>query len=375
MGLISTQGRVMSHLLSGDHAVASQWIGYTQFLLKLGDAATGLARQFPSPEQVLKGPKSQPMDDWRREILQCDARNLVLPPASWVLTISHADYPPLLAECSDAPFLLFGRGDAETLSKPAIAIVGSRRPSLDGCVLAERFAYELASAGFVIVSGLATGIDTAAHRGAINAGGETVAVIATGIDKTYPSSNQSLCAQIANNGAVVSQFLPASAPKKHHFPRRNRTLSGLALATVVIEAGVPSGTLITATAAAEQGRDVFALPWSVNHYGGKGCLQLLMDGALLAIAPSDVIRGVNWFRPSVTIPELDLTTCSERQDTVSNEISDALIAVVGDGFHSADELAASLAMDITEVQRALIRLEIDGQLTRLAHGYWTRTPL
>jgi DNA processing protein len=365
----------MPHLLSGNCTVASQWIGYTQFLLKLGDEATGLARQFTSPDQVLRGPRTPSMDEWRRAILRCDAGNVGLPPGSWVQTISDEDYPPLLAECSDAPFLLFGRGDVETLSKPAIAIVGSRRPSLDGCVLAERFAYELASVGFVIVSGLATGIDTAAHRGAIKAGGKTVAVIATGIDKTYPLSNSSLSAEIVNSGAVVSQFPPASAPKKHHFPRRNRTLSGLALATVVIEAGIPSGTLITATAAAEQGRDVFALPWSINHHGGRGCLQLLMDGALLAVTPSDVVRAVNWFRPSIGIPELDVTDCSAMQGRAAHGTSDALVAVVGDGLHSADELASALAMDITEVQRALIQLEIDGRLTRLAHGYWTRTPI
>jgi len=292
----------MAHALSGDDQNAARWIGYARFLLSVGDEARALAQAFPTPDHVLQGAGTSIVRSWRQNVLCCDANQIRLPPSSWALPISDADYPALLAECSDAPCVLFGRGDASVLTKPAIAIVGSRQPSLDGRLLAEKFAHDLASAGFVVVSGLATGIDAAAHRGAIKAGGETVAVVATGIDMTYPRSNVNLCEEIANNGAVVSQFLPASAPKKHHFPRRNRTLSGLALATVVIEAGVPSGTLITATAAAEQGRDVFALPWSVNHSGGEGCLRLLMDGALMAVSPVDVIRAVNWCHPCIEAP-------------------------------------------------------------------------
>ena len=163
---------------------------------------------------------------------------------------------------------------------------------MDGLKLAERFAFELAQAGFVIVSGLAQGVDTAAHKGALAAGGRTIAVMATGIDTVYPSANRQLSLDIAASGAVVTEFFPGSAPKRHHFRRRNRTISGLSIATVVIEAGVPSGTLITATAAAEQGRDVYALPWSINHKHGEGCLKLLLEGALLATDPNDIIEGV-----------------------------------------------------------------------------------
>ena len=260
----------MPHALSGDQSAASRWIGYARFLLTRGEEARSLSLAFPSPDHVLGAAETPILRLWRRNILVSVDKAALLPPLAWALPISDEDYSPLLAECSDAPCLLFGRGDPSVLTKPAIAIVGSRQPSLDGCSLAEHFAHDLARAGFVIVSGLASGIDTAAHRAAIKAGGQTIAVVVTGIDTTYPRSNKSLCEEIVINGALVSQFLPTSAPKKHHFPRRNRTLSGLSLATVVIEAGVPSGTLITATAAAEQGRDVFALPWSVNHRGGRG---------------------------------------------------------------------------------------------------------
>ena len=368
----------MPHALSGNRGAASRWIGYARFLLTGGDEARALALAFPSPDHVLGAAETPMLRLWRRDVLASVDKAALLPPASWALPISDEDYSPLLAECSDAPCLLFGRGDPSVLTKPAIAIVGSRQPSLDGCYLAEHFAHDLARAGFVIVSGLASGIDTAAHRGAIKAGGKTIAVVATGIDTTYPRSNRPLCEEIVKNGAVVSQFLPASAPRKHHFPRRNRTLSGLSLATVVIEAGVPSGTLITATAAAEQGRDVFALPWSVYHRGGRGCLELLMDGALLALKPADVIRAVNWSRPYSEVPDWneaafkDTAGPAAQRSPSENEAFDLLLAAMGDGYHSAEDLATALSLDIRVVHQALAQLEIDGQLTRQGQAHWTR---
>lgn len=183
----------MPHALSGDQSAASRWIGYARFLLTRGEEARSLALAFPSPDHVLEAAETPMLRLWRRDVLASVDKAALLPPASWALPISDEDYSPLLAECSDAPCLLFGRGDPSVLTKPAIAIVGSRQPSLDGCSLAEHFGHDLARAGFVIVSGLASGIDTAAHRGAIKAGGQTIAVVATGIDTTYPRSNRSLC--------------------------------------------------------------------------------------------------------------------------------------------------------------------------------------
>ena len=368
----------MPHALSGDQSAASRWIGYARFLLTRGEEARCLALVFPSPDHVLGAAETPILRLWRRDILVSVDKAALLPPLSWALSISDEDYSPLLAKCSDAPCLLFGRGDPSVLTKPAIAIVGSRQPSLDGCSLAEHFAHDLARAGFVIVSGLASGIDTAAHRGAIKAGGQTIAVVATGIDTTYPRSNRSLFKEIVKNGALVSQFLPTSAPKKHHFPRRNRTLSGLSFATVIIEAGVPIGTLITATAAAEQSRDVFALPWSVNHRGGRGCLELLMDGALLALKPADVIRAVNWSHRHIAVPDLDEATFKDTAHTGAlsspqeNDVFDLLLAAVGDGYDSAEDLATALSLDIRVVHQALAPLEIDGQLNRQGQVHWTR---
>jgi DNA protecting protein DprA len=193
--------------------------------------------------------------------------------------------------------VLFCQGDLTLLRQPAIAVVGSRRPSHDGSAAAFDLGAQLAGYGFVVVSGLARGIDGHAHTGALSVGGATIAVMATGLDRIYPGIHKKLAATIAESGLLVTEFHPYVNPEKWHFPRRNRTLSGLCLGTVVVEAGRPSGSLLTATAAAEQGREVFAYPWSVYHKGGEGCRYLLGDGAHLAQCAHDVVLGLG---PSTT---------------------------------------------------------------------------
>lgn len=288
----------MPVMLTCEGVMPERWIGYAKYINHITSSKAELMRRWPNPESVLQAVASPELEPWRQSIKEArKPYGISLPKNAWLVTLTAPHYPPLLSECGDAPACLFGLGDFGCFDAPAIAIVGSRRPSLDGLRLAETFACELARAGFVIVSGLAQGIDTAAHKGALSAGGRTIAVMATGIDTIYPAINRGLSADIANAGALVTEFLPGSAPKRHHFRRRNRTISGISLATVVIEAGVPSGTLITATAAAEQGRDVYALPWSINHGQGEGCLKLLLEGAALATCPQDVIEGSCWSKP------------------------------------------------------------------------------
>ena len=406
-----------------------RWLGYAQYITQNTSVhgSVALMRQWPNPETVLQAVANPELEQWRHSILQ--AKSPPLPKSVWLLGQTSPQYSPLLAECQDAPSLLFGLGDPSCFDCPAIAIVGSRRPSLDGLKLAERFAFELAQAGFVIVSGLAQGVDTAAHKGALAAGGRTIAVMATGIDTVYPSANRQLSLDIAASGAVVTEFLPGSAPKRHHFRRRNRTISGLSIATVVIEAGVPSGTLITATAAAEQGRDVYALPWSINHKQGEGCLKLLLEGALLATDPHDVIEGSCWskpippeavlknYRPSQGALEgfgdqrahgaAGQITCLQSQDagSESNEPSDSkrsryalsalnkglsvknevfehgqnlsyeqqvLLQFMGDGYHSAESLSEVMGHNIRDIHQALTALEISNLVTRHRSGYCKR---
>lgn len=397
----------MPVMLTCEGVMPERWIGYAKYINHLTSSKAELMRQWPNPESVLQAVASPELEPWRQSIKEGrEAYGTSLPENAWLVTLTAPHYPPLLSECSDAPACLFGLGDFGCFDAPAIAIVGSRRPSLDGLRLAETFAYELARAGFVIVSGLAQGIDTAAHKGALSAGGRTIAVMATGIDTIYPAINRGLSADIANAGALVTEFLPGSAPKRHHFRRRNRTISGMSIATVVIEAGVPSGTLITATAAAEQGRDVYALPWSINHDQGEGCLKLLLEGAALATCPQDVIEGSCWSKPiSVDTDAASYGDCrNERHQEAGGDVSQIaphpethygsrcarvdddfphgsqvlnveqqhLLEILGDGRHCVESLAVAMDADIRSVQRLLTSLELAGALRRHRDSYCKR---
>ena len=188
------------------------------------------------------------------------------------LAIDDERYPPLLRVIHDPPPLLYVRGDPAVLQEPHLAVVGSRRASPAGLRVAQILTGQVARAGLHICSGLALGIDGAAHRGALEAGGKSVAVMATGIDTIYPHRHLALAAQLEQAGCLVTEFPPGTPPLRQNFPKRNRIISGLSLGVLVVEAALPSGSLITAGAALEQGREVFALPWSMLHDGGRGCL-------------------------------------------------------------------------------------------------------
>jgi DNA processing protein len=198
-------------------------------------------------------------------------------------------YPTQLAAARGAPPELFVRGDAALLARPQIAIVGSRTPTAAGRRIAGEIARDLVGAGFAITSGLARGIDAAAHEAALDAGGITIAVCGTGLDTCYPRQNQPLFERIARQGVLVSEFPPGSRPLAHHFPRRNRIISGLARAVVVIEAAADSGSLITAGHAADQGRDVFAVPGSPLNPLAAGCNELIRNGAVLVRGATDIL--------------------------------------------------------------------------------------
>ena len=213
-------------------------------------------------------------------------------PQRRLVTRDDAAYPPLLREIPDHPPLLYARGDAELLRAPQVAIVGSRRCTPGGAQIAFDFAAELAAAGFAITSGLALGIDGQAHRGVLAAGGATLAVLATGIDRIYPPRHRALAAEIEAGGLLLTEFPPGCEAARHHFPQRNRIISGLAVATLVIEAAARSGSLITARLAADQGREVFAVPGSIRNPLARGCHGLIRDGARLAQAPADVVEGL-----------------------------------------------------------------------------------
>lgn len=268
-------------------------------------------------------------------------------------------YPALLAELDDAPPLLFLAGAPGLLERPQLALVGSRRASKPGLDTARAFARSLAGGGFVITSGLALGIDGAAHEGALEAGGKTVAVLGTGLEHVYPRRHLGLAKRIVEQGGAVISELPLNcAPQASNFPRRNRIISGLSLGTLVVEASPSSGSLITARLAAEQGREVYAIPGSIHHPGARGCHELIRQGAMLVETVQHILDGLQgWthstptveFAPSVpSHPLLDLLRASPQ---------------------SSEQLALRSGLELPQVLVELTELELDGQVACEA-GVW-----
>lgn len=291
-------------------------------------------------------------------------RGDALPAGLTVLSPQDSCYPPLLRTIHDPPARLWVRGDPHFLLRPQLAIVGARRASPAALRLARRLAGELVTAGLQVCSGLALGVDGAAHRAALDAGGSTVGVMATGIDRLYPQRHRTLATDMLQAGCLVTEFAPGEPPRRGHFPRRNRIISGMSLGVLVVEAALPSGSLITANTALEQGREVFTLPWSIAHPGGAGCLQLLRDGAKMVRDIDDVLEELG---PLFTLQQSQLPQSTEPQaDTPEGA---ALLALVGFEPVTLDELLVASQLSPPDVMAALSRLELGGCIQRCPGGY------
>jgi DNA processing protein len=284
-------------------------------------------------------------------------------PGHAIVTLADGEYPRLLLEIPDPPVLLYAAGRLELLSRPALAIVGSRNATAQGERNAEQFARAFSAAGLTIVSGLALGIDAAAHRGALRAPGSTIAVLGTGVDVVYPRQNAELAAQIAQSGLLVSEFALGSAGAAHHFPRRNRLISGLARGCLVVEAALASGSLITARAAAEQGRDVFAVPGSIHSPLSKGCHALLKQGAKLVESAEDVLGELAGFRP---------TGSASTHAPQAQAAQDPLLDHMGFDPVDVDSLCSRSGLPAERVSADLLRLELDGRVAVLPGGTYQR---
>lgn len=281
-----------------------------------------------------------------------------------ILMLGEAAYPEQLAELDDAPPLLFVRGDPAVLQNPQLAIVGSRNPSVVGREIAEDFARHLASSGLVITSGLAQGIDAASHQGALKAGGQTVAVFATGLDRVYPAKNRDLARRIVQQGGVlVSEQPPGMPPIQGNFPRRNRLISGLSLGTLVVEAALRSGSLITARLAAEQGREVFAIPGSIHNPLARGCHRLIRQGAKLVETAQDILEEL--------APQLHAILQQDDADrgVEKGAQDDPLLACMGDGISSIDQLVARSGLTAETVSSMLLMHELGGRVIASPGGY------
>ena len=287
-----------------------------------------------------------------------------------LLQLGDDAYPELLAGISGAPPRLYVAGDPELLHLPALAIVGSRNPTSGGARNAFEFARHLGATGFCIVSGLAQGIDAEAHRGALAAGAPTIAFLGHGIDRVYPACNRELAHEIARHGALVSEFPLGVAPTRALFPQRNRLISGISLGTLVVEAARRSGSLITARLAAEQGREVFAIPGSIHNPLTRGCHQLIRQGAKLVEAADDIIAElaplVGHLLESMEAPAAPRET-AVGADSEYVKLLDAL----GHDPVNIDELVERSGLTIDQVSSMLLILELEGTIEKLSGGHYS----
>jgi DNA processing protein len=292
-----------------------------------------------------------------------------------LVTVLDPAYPPLLKQIPDPPVALFARGDVALLSAPQLAMVGSRNPSVEGRRNAEEFAEYLTKCGLVITSGMALGIDAASHRGALKAGGGTVAVWGTGLDRPYPPRNRDLAEEIAARGVVISEFPPGTPPLPTHFPRRNRIISGLAVGTLVVEAASQSGSLITARLASEQGREVFAIPGSIHNPMARGCHRLLREGAKLVQAGSDILEelapllGLEF--PVVATDSGAVQTTADAAPPEDPEYK-LLLNSLDFAPTSVDALVERTGLTPDVVSSMLLMLELQGQVEASPGGRYSR---
>jgi DNA processing protein len=299
----------------------------------------------------------------------------------WLADASHqrianasADYPPLLRESPGAPELLYVAGDVAALWQPQIAIVGSRNASHAGLANARSFARAFVAAGFAITSGLAEGIDAAAHVAALDAGGTTIAVLGTGPDIVYPRKHGALAERIVANGALVSEFAPGTPARPAHFPQRNRIIAGLALGTLVVEAGLRSGSLITARNATEQGREVFALPGSIHHPLARGCHRLIRDGATLVETANEIIEALGPLAARLGLHLRErLAADAPAPARASKGDRARLFAALGHESVGVDALAERTGLAMPALSSLLLMLELEGEVAAERGGRYVRS--
>ncbi|GAB6071342.1 DNA-processing protein DprA [Thiomicrorhabdus hydrogeniphila] len=289
------------------------------------------------------------------------------------LPLNAKSFPPMLKEINDPPIMLGVRGNAELLNDPQVAIVGSRHASKQGVETAKDFARFLSQQGLGITSGLALGIDTAAHQGGLLGMGKTVAVVATGLDRIYPASNQQLGHQIVDEGVMISEFTLGTKPLNYNFPRRNRIISGLSAGTLVIEAALKSGSLITARTALEQGREVFAVPGSIHNPQAKGCHQLIKQGAKLVESGQDVLEELSAnLQYSLDLQSNDESSQNFEKDRPKSQSNSALLELIGYEATSLDELVVLSKQPVSSLQGELMLLELSGEIEAMSAGRWRR---
>ena len=316
-------------------------------------------------------------------IIDSKSNNSAEPDLNWlnsadnhyIITISCPEYPSLLKQTDTPPPLLYVHGNLSVINDPQLAIVGSRSPTQSGISNAYEFAKHLGQTGLCITSGLALGIDGIAHQGALDANGPTIAVIATGIDRVYPAKHRDLAHQIVENGAIISEFPVGTQPRSGNFPRRNRIISGLSYGTLVVEAALRSGSLITARIASEQGREVFAIPGSIHNPLARGCHQLIRQGAKLVETAQDILEEMS---AVIDLSEIDKPIpeeiIEENQNTALNNDPEHEHLLEKMGFDPVpiDQLVVRTGYKAESISAMLLILELQNQVSSNGGGTYTR---
>lgn len=349
------------------------WLGFSR-VAEVGARRFALLRQafgsaqaaWQADERDLRaaGLTGTPLSNLLRTRAQIDLHAEMLRVASLgarVITQLDREYPSLLRAIEDAPLLLYVRGKLTENDSKAIAIVGTRRASQYGLDVTTRLTRELTQHGVTIVSGLAHGIDAAAHKAALEAGGRTIAVLGCGIDDVYPREHRGLAERIVAQGAIITEFPPGAKPERHHFPRRNRIISGISLGVLITEAPEDSGALITAACASDQGRDVFAVPGSIFHANSAGTNRLIQDGAKPVLQTSDILEELN----------LTFTDIHMRQMTdmivPENELESKVLSLLSSSPKHIDELVRESGLETAAVSSTLAILELKGLARSTGH--------
>jgi len=292
----------------------------------------------------------------------------------YIITINCPEYPRLLKQIDSPPPLLYVHGELSIINDPQLAIVGSRNPTQSGMTSAYDFAKYLAQTGLCITSGLALGIDGSAHQGALDGNGPTIAITATGIDRVYPAKHRDLAHKIVESGAIISEFPIGTQPRSGNFPRRNRIISGLAHGTLVVEAALKSGSLITARLASEQGREVFAIPGSIHNPLAKGCHQLIRQGAKLVEMAHDILEEMS---AVIDLSEVDQADLEKPSNTYTSEENidpehQILLEKMGYDPIQIDQLVVTTGFKPESIAAMLLMLELQNQVSSNGGGTYTR---
>ncbi len=339
-----------------------------------GEGARHLLREFKSPEAVLAASNKALCTVVKPELASKVGKGVAVellePALDWladennhIVTLGDANYPQSLLNISDPPLLLYVKGRLDLLNKTALAIVGSRHATPQGISNAEQFAKTLSDAGFCIISGMAHGIDAAAHHGALDGSSASIAVVGTGLDKVYPSANRDLAHLLAKQGTLISEFPLGTPPIAGNFPRRNRIISGMSIGCLVVEASLQSGSLITARLAMEQGRDVFAIPGSIHTPQSRGCHKLIKQGAKLVESAQDILDE---------LPGRILAATPLQAPVAPSGKQANLLDLIGNDPVSMDVICARSGLTVSQLSAMLLTYELEGHLATLPGGLFQR---